>query len=91
MSYKTVLTTAAGEEIVNEYTDHSLDQVRAFFIHDLKSRGYTIETPIVGWKEIGIDNDGVKQMRFVYERYYFINYDRYNHATAEIRDNDFHV
>jgi len=87
--YKTTLDVN-GEISTVFYEDATLDEVRKSFTDDLRDRGYTLETPIVGWKEIGIDNDGVKQMRFVYERYYFIDYDRYNHVTAEIRDNSYH-
>lgn len=78
-----------GEFSTIFYEDATLDEVRKSFIDDLRNRGFTIDTPIVGWRETGIV-DGVKQMRFVFERYYMFD-DSQNHAVAEIHDNSFHL
>ena len=85
--YKTVLEINGMTSTIF-YEDSTLDEVRKSFIDDLRDRGFTIDTPIVGWKETGIE-DGIKQMRFMFERYFLFDGSG-NHAVAEIRDNSYH-
>ena len=80
------ITITKNDNIVEErYDNTTLDTVRKRLLLGLKSQGYSIETPVVGWREMGIDEDGVKQMKFVYEHYRLFD-ENYNVVNAIIRD-----
>lgn len=80
-----VTITKSDNSIEERYENTTLDAVRKRLLLSLKSQGYFIETPVVGWREMGIDADGVKQMKFVYEHYRLFD-ENYNVVNAIIRD-----